>query len=104
MSLTSPFLPVKKATISGWAVQLIKDCYTNAKEYDLRLSKVNAHEVRAIATSLAYQATHSLSHVMETAKWANHTTFSSYYLRDVSGLQGLVHTIGPCMVANHKIL
>ncbi len=103
LSLTAPYQPVKKATISGWAVQLIKDSYTNATESDLRLSSVNAHEVRAIATSLAFQATHSLDHVMATAKWANHSTFTSYYLRDVSGIQGRIHTIGPCVVVSHMM-
>ncbi len=103
VSLTPPYKPVQKATISGWTVQLIKDAYTTAKESDLTISSVNTHEVRAIAASLAFQATHFLDHVMATAKWANHSTFTSYYLREVSGVQGQIHTIGPCIVANHLL-
>ncbi len=104
VSLSTPYKPVQKATISGWIVQLIKDTYTTAKQADLLISSVNTHEIRAIASSLALQATHSLDHVMATAKWAQHSTFTSYYLREVSGIQGQLHTIGPCIVANHLLV
>jgi len=90
---------VHKNTISAWVVKLIRAAYARATEDQCRLYRTSTHEVRAIAASLAYQATHSLDAVLSAATWANSTTFTSYYLRDVSGLRGNLHVIGPCIVA-----
>ena len=82
---------------------MIKNVYASAKDADLRFTGVNAHEIRAISTSLAFQATHSLQSVMSAAKWKNHSTFTEYYLRDMSGQQERIHTIGPCVVAGQTL-
>ena len=73
--------------------------YTTATDDDIRPYKTSTHEVRAIAASLALQANFSLSNVLGAATWANPTTFTEHYLRDVSGLQGKLHIIAPCVVA-----
>jgi hypothetical protein len=98
-TLKSHGRPVKKQTLSGWIVGLIRQAYYQASEEDCRLSAATTHEVRALAASLCFQATFSLSTVLETATWAHPTTFTDFYLRDVSRLQGRLHTIGPCVVA-----
>ena len=103
LSLQAPHHPVKKQTISSWAVRLIKDVYASATDTDLRITGVKAHEIRAISTSLALQATHALSSVIATATWKSHSTFTSFYLKDMSGQQENLHTIGPCVVAGHTL-
>ncbi len=91
--------PVSKNTLSAWTVKLIRKAYTTATDDDIRPYKTSTHEVRAIAASLALQANFSLSNVLGAATWANPTTFTEHYLRDVSGLQGKLHIIAPCVVA-----
>jgi len=94
---------VQKQTLSGWVVGLIRHAYNSAGEEDCRLSSTSTHEVRALASSMAYQATFSLGVVLASATWAHPTTFTDHYLRDVSGLQGRLHVIGPCVVAGHTL-
>lgn len=95
--------PVTKNTISAWVVKLIRSAYSAATEEDCRLHSTSVHEVRAIASSLAFQATFALSNVMSAATWANPTTFIEFYLRDVTGLQGKLHVIAPCVVAGQTL-
>jgi hypothetical protein len=99
MNLKSQDRHVQKQTLSAWVVGLIRHAYHSASEEDCRLSAAKTHEVRALAASLRFQATFSLESVLQTATWAQPTTFTHFYLRDVSGLQGRLHVIGPCVIA-----
>lgn len=94
---------VQKQTLSAWTAALIRHAYQYASEQDCQLSSTSTHEVRALAASMAYQATFALSHILASATWAQPTTFIEHYLRDVSGLQGRLHVIGPCVVAGHTL-
>ncbi len=94
---------VNKNTISAWVVKLLRAAYTSASEQDCRLSQTSVHEVRAIAASLAYQATYALNDILSAATWASPTTFTDHYLRDVSGLQGRLHVLAPCVVAGKTL-
>ncbi len=94
---------VTKNTISAWVVKLIRAAYTSASSEDCRLSSTSVHEVRAIAASLAYQATYALNDVLKAATWATPTTFIDHYMRDVSGLQGRLHVIAPCIIAGKTL-
>ncbi len=94
---------VTKNTISAWIVKLIRSAYASASSEDCRLSQTSVHEVRAIAASLAYQATYALNDVLKAATWASPTTFIDHYLRDVTGLQGRLHVIAPCIVAGKTL-
>jgi integrase len=91
--------PVVKATISSWVVRLLRRAHENVSEEDTALSSCSTHEIRALAASLAVQATFSLSDVLSAASWATPTTFATYYMRDVSGVQSGLHVIGPCVIA-----
>lgn len=95
--------PVTKNTISAWVVKLLRSTYAAASDEECRLHSTSVHEVRAIASSLAFQATFSLKDVLSAASWSNPTTFTEYYLRDVSGLQGKLHVIAPCVVAGTRL-
>jgi len=93
--------PVCKATISSWVVKLIRRAYENASEQDAALASASVHEVRALAASLAVQSTFAISDVLKAATWATPTTFASFYLRDVSGIQGKLHVLSPCVIAGN---
>ena len=86
-------------TISAWVVKLIREAYNQATDTDCKLHQTSVHEVRALAASMSFQATYSLDNVLSAAQWAQPTTFINHYMRDVSGLQGRVHRINPCVIA-----
>ena len=91
--------PVSKNTLSAWMTKLIRRAYALATDNDVRPYSTSTHEVRALAASLALQANFSLANVLNAATWASPTTFTEFYLRETSGLQGRLHVIAPCVVA-----
>lgn len=96
--------PVARNSISSWIKHTIKYAYENCTEDTQTLLKVSAHEVRAIATSTAFYGNQAVEEILRSARWAHQTTFTTYYLRDVSqDLQG-IHRLGPVMVANQVLL
>ena len=94
---------ISKNTISYWIRQVIADAYRHSQEGDLNQVKVKAHEVRAIATSLLFKKNSSLKDVMDAASWRSHTTFASFYLRDVTHKSLDLHTLGPVVAAQHLV-
>ena len=96
---------VEKATLSSWVKKLIRSAYAHAETSSeaLALANTGVHEVRAIAASLALQATFALSDVLNAAQWTTPSVFASYYLRDVSAYDGKLHTLGPVIVAEKRI-
>lgn len=91
--------PVVKATLSSWVKNIIRSAHATASHSDARIVGARVHELRAIASSLAVQATFKMEDVLNAASWKSSTTFTSFYLRDVSGLQGQLQVIGPCVAA-----
>ena len=75
---------ISKNTISYWIRLVIKNAYNNVPKEDLRLWKVSAHEVRALATSLLFKHNRSVKEVMSAASWRSNSTFVSFYLRDIN--------------------
>ena len=73
---------ISKTTVSRWVRTVIKEAYASA---DLK-SKVNArpHEVRAWASSLAFQENWRLDEVLQAAFWRSKNSFTLYYMRDCS--------------------
>ena len=95
--------PISKNTISYWIRNVISDAYKRSHERDAEEVKVKAHEVRAIATSLLFKKNSSLTDVMEAASWRAQTTFSSFYLRDITHKSLDLHTLGPVVAAQHQV-
>ena len=90
---------VCKNTISSWVRETIKEAHKNCSEESLSSLKVNAHEVRAIGTSIAFFGNTAMEEVMRAARWTNQSTFTTFYMRDVAeDLEG-VRSLGPVMVA-----
>merc|ERR1712121_47109 len=91
------FLPLKlkqtaihSNTISSWIVRAIQTAYVaadKAPEYS-QLLHVRAHEVRALASSWDALKQVSFSDIMAACRWRSHSTFSDYYLRDISCIEG----------------
>lgn len=78
---------ITKHTVSGWIKSTIRSAYMEVRDSDLpHLTHTNfqARELRAYATTLAFNHHHSLKQVMSAASWRRGGTFAQFYLRDVS--------------------
>ena len=62
-----------------------------------------AHSIRSVATSVAFSKNLALSKILEAATWRSVTTFSSFYLRDVSLSIGDIRSLGPIVTAGQVI-
>ena len=94
---------VSRNTISAWIASVIRRAYLNQHGDLQALHRVSAHEVRAIATSWHFHHTLSLENVMRAASWRTHSTFSSFYLRDVSMMADGLLQLGPIVAAQHAL-
>ena len=94
---------VTKNTVSGWIRSLIVYTYEKCPHHIIQLSAAKPHEVRALATSVAWRMNHDLADILQAACWSNHTTFTSFYLKDVAVIKGELHALGP-FVAAQKVI
>ena len=94
---------IRSPTISSWIKKCIKLCYDLAEQPTDATFRVRAHDVRAMAASLAYLGNTPLCDVMESCSWVSHNTFTSFYLRDLTwtGDDGL--HLGP-VVAGQRLV
>jgi hypothetical protein len=94
---------VSKNSISRWIVTAIKRAYSSLSTATQTLHRVRAHEVRAISTSWHFAHNLSLERVMDAASWRCHSTFSSFYLRDVSLMTQDMFVLGPVVAAQEIV-
>jgi hypothetical protein len=73
-------------TVSRWLVKVITSAYEAVgHQSDLqRTHHVRAHDVRAMAASLAFMRSVSLEDIFQATQWRCHTTFTDHYLRDLT--------------------
>ena len=90
-------------TFSAWIKNLIRFAYEAAPVEARDLANIRVHEVRAIAASLSIQSNYSLNSILENCSWATHSTFSSFYLRDLSAQTGEIYSLGPLVTAGEVI-
>ena len=89
--------------ISQWIVNTVVLAYRHADDDTARLMQVKAHEVRAIANSVAYFNNVSLSEVMQGARWRSRGTFVGHYLRDAQQELSGLYRLAPVVVAQRII-
>jgi len=90
---------VHRNTISSWTKRIIEEAHRDCPKEVLSSLKVNVHEVRAIATSVAFYGNTAIEDVLKAARWQHQSTFTTFYLRDVAqDLEG-VRRFGPFMAA-----
>jgi len=77
---------ISTATISRWLVETIQDAYRRAEalESARKLAGITAHQVRGMTTSWSAFVGASPEEISRAAFWKGQTTFSSFYLRDLS--------------------
>ena len=101
------FIPYKEGakgdlrppTISSWIQKCIRYAYTDVSEEEALLGQVRAHDLRAQATSWNLHHSISLNEILRAAQWRSHTTFTSFYLRDMSMFEDDILRLGPLVTA-----
>jgi site-specific recombinase XerD len=86
-------------TLASWVKEVIRYAYWRASRDKELQGSIRVHELRSLGASLAVQATFSLDSVLQACTWKEHSTFSSHYLRDLTHIQGQLHTLGPIVAA-----
>ena len=92
---------ISKATISWWLKSTIILCYEQAARELRHLHRVKAHQVRGMAASWALHQNAPIEKIMMACSWKSHTTFTSFYLRDLSSIRGEMFRLGPIVSAQH---
>ena len=72
------------STLSGWLRRVIAYAYEHIDSHGHEPSNLRrAHEIRAWASSLAFQDSWSLKEVLQAAYWKSESPFINFYLRDI---------------------
>lgn len=94
---------IKPQTISSWLRQTITLAYSQLKPEQAKNLNIKAHHIRAMASSWANLGGVALTDIMTSCHWRSHTTFTSYYLKEVSWHNGDEFTLGPFVTAQSVI-
>ena len=94
---------ISSASISRWIKATIKFAYDQLSPEDRAVHQVRAHELRALASSWAFLNHAPLDEVLLAAFWRSATTFSSFYLRDVSSESDNMFSLGPVVAAQRVV-
>jgi hypothetical protein len=94
---------IKKNTFSSWVKQLIRHVYETSTEENIQISGRTVHEVRALASSMAWRANLNLDTILQACNWKSHTTFTDFYLRDITCIQDDLHSLGPLVAAQQVV-
>ena len=86
-------------TISGWIRKLIQFCYQNADSHTARLQGTSTHAIRGLAATLAFRGSVSMENILKSCSWKSHNTFTSHYLKDITGVMEGLLRLGPLVVA-----
>lgn len=89
---------IVRNTISGWIRKLILYVYKNADEAHV-LSGTQTHAIRGMAASLAYRGGTDMEELMRACHWTSETTFTNFYLKDISVIRDNLSELGPLSVA-----
>ena len=90
---------ISPATISLWIKQMVILCHELSDQEALTLHQVKAHDVRAFATSKAFQGGISLDQILVACHWKSHNTFTQFYLKDVAWADSELFHLGPVVAA-----
>jgi integrase len=96
---------IHKNTISSWIKQLLLFCYENPGNQAVQLSGTGCHEIRRVASTLVFRGTQSIEDLLKVGSWKNHSTFTDYYMKDLSLIDGRnLRRIGPISVGQKVLL
>ena len=94
---------ITRITISQWTKNTIQTCYQSSNTADQQVTQVRAHDVRAMAASLAFKGGISLEQVLSSCYWKSHNTFTNFYLKDICWENDDIFKLGPIVSAQHVV-
>ena len=91
-------------TISSWLKQTVLLAYQlEAKSKEL-YANPKAHEIRSLSASLANHCNVALAEILKSCYWATHTTFTSFYLKDVTVIANKLMKLGSLVVLGKVLM
>jgi hypothetical protein len=103
VSTMAPYQGITTSTLSRWIVNTVKIYYTHASDGDCAHAQIRAHDIRGFATTWPFKNNVPLLEVMKAGTWKKHTTFTDFYLKDLTSLQNGLRSLGTLSVAQHKV-
>ena len=94
---------IHKNTLSGWVRHTIQYCYEHATDGSARLVNARAHDLRGMATTLAFQGSAEMEDILQAGSWTTPNTFISHYLKQSVITPEGKYKIGP-VVAGQQIV
>lgn len=88
-------------TVSGWIKKTIVLAYEKSTPEVQQLYRIKAHDVRGMAASWAMVKHASLDSILAACSWKSGTTFTNFYLKDMTRQQGDMLKLGPVVAALH---
>ena len=91
---------ISASSISRWIVDTVKFSYEDSGSSS---RKICAHELRALSASFAWLNRVPLDSVLRAGYWRSENSFIRCYLRDTTGLNGKLFSLGPVVAAQEVI-
>ena len=106
---TRLFLPIignhdiSKTSVSRWAAYTIKLANRKLTRGDISFLKFKAQEVRTLSSSWAFFDKVPLNDILKAAVWNQCSTFTKFYMWDMSQQVANLHSFGPIVVAQKVV-
>jgi hypothetical protein len=103
LSTLAPFQGITAQTLSKWIKDTVHICYARATDGNRAHAQIRAHDLRGFATTWAFRNNVKLLDILKAGTWKRHTTFTDFYLKDLTSLQEGLRSLGTLSVAQHKV-
>ena len=90
---------ITKAAIGMWLRTVIKSAHSSCTDAHMQFARATPHEIRAVGSSLAFNHSLALSNILSTCTWKSESTFTTFYLRDLSRQFPDHVALQPCVAA-----
>ena len=92
-----------KNTLASWVKTTILNAYKDLPPESSAALQVSSHEIRALATSTAFYGNAAMEDIRQAGRWKSQTTFTSFYLRDMTEDLTGIYQLGPILTAQTVI-
>lgn len=99
-SVRNPSRPLSKNALAFFLREVISEAHVNCQDSDTGTLKVRAHEIRAVATSLAFRHNLSVQKIVNSTFWRCKSVFASHYLSELKTDFDNGSTLGPLVVTD----
>ena len=86
-------------TLSHWLRSTIREAYSELSPSKAKLLKIRAHEIRAVASSVALERNVAITDIIRSVGWRSDSVFARHYLRDLSSWRSSLNDVGPISAA-----